>query len=64
MTRPGLNSTMRELDRKKYKNVSIDSDIVDILNSLADELVDSFGFRPTLSQTIRYLAKLHDPDKK
>ncbi len=55
---------MTEPDKKKYKNITVDTDIVDILNSLADELVNSFGFRPTLSQTIRHLVKLHDPEKK
>ena len=41
----------------KVKNVTIDDDLVDTLNSKADSLEAVFGFRPTLSQTLRHLLK-------
>jgi hypothetical protein len=37
------------------KNVTIDAELVELLNQQADELKTVFGFRPTLSQTLRYL---------
>jgi hypothetical protein len=51
-------------DKKKYKNITVDGDLVETLNSMADELVEQFGFRPTLSQTIRYLVKLQSGEIK
>jgi hypothetical protein len=39
----------------KYKNMSVDADIVDILSNVSDKLKEEFGFRPTLSQTLRHL---------
>lgn len=41
----------------KYRNITIDADIVDLLNAKADNLTETFGFRPTLSQTMRHLMK-------
>jgi hypothetical protein len=41
----------------KYRNISVDSDIADLLNAKADDLAETFGFRPTLSQTLRHLMK-------
>lgn len=41
----------------KYRNVSIDADLVAILNAKGEELKEEFGFKPTLSQTVRYLIK-------
>lgn len=41
----------------KYRNISVDADLVDTLNSIADKLEPQFGFRPTLSQALRYLIK-------
>jgi hypothetical protein len=43
--------------KAKFKNVSIDADLVDALNAVADDLERQFGFRPTLSQTLRHLIK-------
>lgn len=42
-------------DRRRHKSVSIDGDLLDMLNSIANGLVDKFGFRPSISQTVRYL---------
>lgn len=41
----------------KYKNISIDADLVEVINQRATDLESVFGFRPTLSQTIRYAFK-------
>jgi hypothetical protein len=41
----------------RYKNISVDADVIALLNSKADELEGRFGFRPTLSQTVRYLVR-------
>jgi hypothetical protein len=41
----------------KYRNVTIDADLVELMNREADELEPIFGFRPTLSQTIRHVIK-------
>lgn len=41
----------------KYKSMTIDADLVDTLNSAADKLQEEFGFRPTLSQTLRHLLR-------
>ena len=40
---------------KSTKNITVDADLVAQLNAVADELTKAFGFRPTLSQTIRHL---------
>jgi hypothetical protein len=41
----------------KYRNVTVDADLVEMMNQKANELELIFGFRPTLSQTIRYVLK-------
>ena len=41
----------------KYRNITVDSDIADLLNAKADDLTEMFVFRPTLSQTLRHLMK-------
>ena len=52
----------REASRGKSKNVTIDADLVGVLNTVADELEAGFGFRPNLSQTLRHLiAKRNNP---
>jgi hypothetical protein len=61
--RPRIHAT--EADRKaalvkakeKTKNITLDSDLVEALNIAADRLEAKFGFRPTLSQTVRHLIK-------
>ena len=40
-----------------YRNISVTCDITDTLNLAADQLEPVFGFRPTLSQTIKYLLR-------
>lgn len=44
----------------KTKNITLDGDLVEALNTQADALVGKLGFRPTLSQTVRYLIKRGD----
>lgn len=46
---------------KAAKNITVDADLVDILNATADELAETFGFRPTLSQTLRHLVNTRKP---
>lgn len=41
--------------QKATKNITVDADIQDALNEIAGEFESRFGFRPTLSQTIRHL---------
>ena len=41
----------------KYKNMSVDADIVDTLNDKAEALKEEFGFKPTLSQTLRHILR-------
>jgi len=43
--------------KAKFKNVTIDADLVDLLNVKCDDLEKTFGFRPTISQALRYLIK-------
>jgi hypothetical protein len=47
--------TRRSMDG--YRNISVTPDITDMLNIAADQLEPVFGFRPTLSQTIKYLLR-------
>lgn len=41
----------------KYRNVTVDADLVAAINQRADELEPIFGFRPSISQTIRHTFK-------
>jgi hypothetical protein len=41
----------------KYRNISVDADIVDVINAKAAVLEETFGFKPTISQTLRYILK-------
>lgn len=43
--------------KQKFKNVTLDADLVDALNLVSDKLEPELGFRPTLSQTVRHLIK-------
>lgn len=47
----------RKASKATTKNVSLDADLVGALNEKADELETLFGFRPTHSQTLRFLLK-------
>jgi hypothetical protein len=42
---------------KTRKNISVDPDVQELLNEVQVELEDQFGFRPTLSQTIKYIVR-------
>jgi hypothetical protein len=44
-------------NKLKHKNVSLDVGLIELLNAQGDKLAIGFGFRPTLSQTIRHLIK-------
>ncbi len=41
----------------RYRNITVDDDIIDILAAKAAELEATFGFKPTISQTLRYVLK-------
>lgn len=56
MSGPGRKPMPPE-ERRQVKNITVDADIQDRLNELADRLEEGFGFRPTISQTLRYLLK-------
>lgn len=44
--------------KQKFKNITLDADLVEALNATADKMEAEFGFRPTLSQAVRHLIKL------
>lgn len=46
-----------EGERKKFRNVSLDTDLIDLLNEQRDKAEPLWGFRPTLSQMIRHLLR-------
>jgi hypothetical protein len=56
-----INDEQRRLARRahkaKIKNISVDADLVEMINRISDKLVEPLGFRPTVSQTLRYLIK-------
>lgn len=54
---PEALKAARKAVKQKFKNVSIDADLVEALNTLADSMVSVVGFRPTISQAIRYAIK-------
>lgn len=62
--RPILHATTeqkaaaRKTSKEKFKNISLDADLVDRLNAVADRMAEDLGFRPTLSQAVRALIKL------
>ena len=41
--------------KPKPKNMSVDPEIVEKIREVSDELDEKFGFRPTVSQTIKFL---------
>ncbi len=41
----------------KYRNITVDADIIEILRARSEELSQTLGFRPTVSQTLRHLLK-------
>ena len=54
---PRASVSKRKGTVRLYKNITVDADIIDILNTKAAELEDMFGFKPTVSQTLRYVLK-------
>lgn len=55
MPRKALNK--RADGSVRYKNITVDADIIEILSAKADELEAMFGFKPTVSQALRYVLK-------
>jgi hypothetical protein len=51
-------------EHKQRRNVSVDADVQEMLSGLAAELEPIFGFRPTLSQTIRFVVLKARPNMK
>ena len=49
--------------RTKFKNISVDVDAVRRIEEAAATMEKQFGFRPTVSQALRYLLMKvpHDP---
>lgn len=43
---------------KPRKNVSLEPDIQELLGRAQDQLEAQFGFRPTLSQTVRHILRV------
>ena len=41
--------------KPRYKGLTVDAEVVDMLHDRATEFTLEFGFRPTLSQTIRHI---------
>lgn len=39
----------------RYKSLSVDADVVEKLGVIAEGLEAKFGFRPTVSQTLRHI---------
>ena len=68
--RPPLNRSAEEAEAArlaskakysgKHKNVSLDADLVEALNRVCDGLEQTLGFRPNLSQAVRYLIRKWD----
>jgi hypothetical protein len=54
--------THTKASKAKFKNLTIDQDLVEVLNTYADNLEPELGFRPTISQALR--AMLHAVAKK
>ena len=55
--RPPLTPEERLASKAKTKNVTLDADLVEALNKVCDGLERTLGFRPTLSQAVRYLIR-------
>lgn len=53
MPRKAANKTPSGATR--YKNITVDTDIIALLKAKADELEAMFGFRPSISQTLRHM---------
>jgi hypothetical protein len=49
--------SLPEDQKRETKNITVDADLIEVINNVADKLEAAFGFRPTLSQTLRHLIK-------
>jgi hypothetical protein len=45
----------RANSKAKTKNITVDADMVEQINAVCDQLKGELGFRPSISQAIRYL---------
>ena len=52
-----IANTADESGTKIYRNVTIDSEVQELLNAAQQNLEKEFGFKPSISQTIRFLIK-------
>ena len=50
-----------EGEKVQTKNITLSADLVEGLNAASDKLEAKFGFRPTLSQTVRHLITRVEP---
>jgi hypothetical protein len=41
--------------QQKTRNITVDTEVQELLVQVQDGLTETFGFRPTLSQTIRHI---------
>lgn len=48
----------------KYKNVTIDADLATLIGLLGTALSSEFGFRPTVSQSLRYIIRQWEKGNK
>ena len=46
---------------RKYRNITVDTEILDLLNATINEMEKILGFRPTQSQAIRAILKSYKP---
>lgn len=53
-------SKMKTYAKGTKKNITVDADILDMLTAVGDDLEGRLGFRPTHSQTLRWLIKHSD----
>jgi hypothetical protein len=42
-------------NKAKTRNITVSPELVDEINRLCDDLGRSFGFRPTISQALKYV---------
>lgn len=47
----------KALNNGRYKSITVDADVIDIINAKAATLEETFGFKPTVSQTLRYVMR-------
>lgn len=52
-----VKKEQRDASKMKTKNVTLDNEAVELLSSYRDELAETLGFSPSLSQAVRHLIK-------